>query len=59
MTPKIGEVYLVDLGFAGKVRPVVVSREDTDAPRALFVVVPLTSQSRESRYEVKCRACHG
>jgi mRNA interferase MazF len=54
MTPKIGEVFIVDLGFEGKVRPVVVmSREDPNAPRALSVVVPLTSQSRGSRYEVK------
>ena len=29
MTPKVGEVYILDLGFEGKVRPVViVSRED-------------------------------
>jgi mRNA interferase MazF len=54
MTPKIGDVFIVDLGFEGKVRPVVVmSREDPDAPRALSIVVPLTSQSRDSRYEVK------
>ena len=54
MKPKVGEVYIIDLGFEGKVRPVViVSREDPDAPRALSVVVPLTSQSRPSRYEVK------
>jgi mRNA interferase MazF len=54
MTPKVGEVYIVDLGMEGKVRPVVVvSREDADAPRALSVVVPLTSQYRGSRYEVK------
>jgi len=54
MTPKVGEVYIVDLGFEGKVRPVVVvSREDPDAPRALSVAVPLTSQYRGSRYEVK------
>jgi mRNA interferase MazF len=54
MTPKVGEVYIVDLGMEGKVRPVVVvSREDVDAPRALSVVVPLTSQYRGSRYEVK------
>jgi mRNA interferase MazF len=54
MTPKAGEVYIVDLGFEGKVRPVVVvSREDTNAPRALSVVVPLTSQYRGSRYEVR------
>ena len=54
MTPKVGEVYLVDLGFEGKVRPVVVvSREDPDAPRALSVVVPLTSQNRGSDHEVR------
>jgi len=54
MTPKTGDVFIVDLGFEGKVRPVVVvSREDPDAPRALSVVVPLTSQFRGSRYEVK------
>jgi mRNA interferase MazF len=54
MTPKTGEVYIVDLGYEGKVRPVVVvSREDPDAPRALSIVVPLTSQFRGSRYEVK------
>jgi mRNA interferase MazF len=54
MTPKIGDVFIVDLGFEGKVRPVVIiSREDPDAPRALSIVVPLTSQSRGSRYEVK------
>ena len=54
MTPKTGDVFIVDLGFDGKVRPVVVvSREDLDAPHALSVVVPLTSQFRGSRYEVK------
>jgi mRNA interferase MazF len=53
MTPKIGEVFVVDLGYEGKVRPVVVmSREDSDAPRALAICVPLTSQNRGSRYEV-------
>ncbi|HLH56880.1 MAG TPA: type II toxin-antitoxin system PemK/MazF family toxin [Verrucomicrobiae bacterium] len=54
MTPKPGEVYLVDLGMAGKVRPVViVTREDTDAPRALSVTVPLTTQNRGTQYEVQ------
>ena len=53
MIPKVGEVYVVDLGFEGKVRPVVViSREHVNAPRALSVVVPLTSQNRGSRYEL-------
>jgi mRNA interferase MazF len=41
------------MGYEGKVRPVVViSRADPDAPRALCVVVPLTTQNRGSRYEV-------
>ena len=53
MTPSPGEVYLVDMGYEGKVRPVViVSREDPDAPRAICIVVPLTTQNRGSRYEV-------
>jgi mRNA interferase MazF len=54
MTPKPGEVCLVDLGMAGKLRPVViVTREDANAPRALSVIVPLTSQNRGSQYEVQ------
>ncbi len=29
MIPKVGEVYMLDLGFQGKMRPVVImSRED-------------------------------
>jgi len=54
MTPKPGEVWQADLGLAGKVRPVViVSREDPDPPRVLFGYVPLTTQYRESDYEVE------
>ena len=53
MNPKPGEVYLVDLGMAAKVRPaVVVSRYDLDSPRALAVLVPLTTEYRGSDYEV-------
>jgi len=53
MSPKPGEVYLIDLGMVGKVRPaVVVSREDPDSPRAICIFVPITSQSRGSHYEV-------
>ena len=53
MTPKVGEVCFVDLGYQGKVRPVVVmSREDPQAPRALAFCVPLTTENRGSRYEV-------
>jgi mRNA interferase MazF len=51
--PKPGEVYWVDLGMAGKVRPLmVVSREDADSSRALAVCVPLTTEIRGGNYEV-------
>lgn len=53
MSPKPGEVWLADLGLAAKTRPVViVSRHDPDPPRALIIYVPLTTQNRESQYEV-------
>ena len=53
MIPKVGEVYMLDLGYQGKVRPVVImSREDPQAPRSLALYVPLTKKSRPSRYEV-------
>ena len=53
MTPKVGEVYMLDLGYEGKVRPIVImSREDPQAPRALALFVPLTKESRSSKYEV-------
>jgi mRNA interferase MazF len=51
--PKPGEVYWVDLGMAGKVRPLmIVSREDANATRALAVCVPLTTEIRGGNYEV-------
>lgn len=41
------------MGLAAKVHPVViVSRYDPDAPRALVLYVPLTTQNRLSSYEV-------
>lgn len=53
MTTKPGQVYKVDLGIKGKVRPmVVVSREDPDAPRALAICAPITTACRGSKYEV-------
>ena len=53
MNPRAGEVWLADLGFAAKTRPVViVSRDDPDPPRALILYVPLTTQNRQSPYEV-------
>jgi mRNA interferase MazF len=54
MSPRPGEVWLADLGLAAKTRPVViVSRYDPEAPRALVIYVPLTSQNRGSSYEVE------
>ena len=53
MNLRPGEVWLADLGLAAKSRPViVVSRYDSDPPRALVLYVPLTTQNRKSRYEV-------
>jgi mRNA interferase MazF len=53
MIPKPGEVWLADLGLAAKTRPVIiVSRLEPDPPRALVLYVPLTTQNRNSRYEV-------
>jgi mRNA interferase MazF len=53
MPPHPGEVWLADLGLAAKTRPVVVvSRDDPDPPRALLLYVPLTTQHRQSPYEV-------
>jgi len=53
MTPRPGEIWLADLGLAAKTRPVIiVSRYDPDSPRALVLYVPLTTQYRESSYEV-------
>jgi mRNA interferase MazF len=53
MNPKPGEVWLADLGLAAKTRPVViVSRYDPNPPRALVIYVPLTTQNRNSQYEV-------
>ena len=54
MTTKPGEVYRVDLGAGGKVRMMlVVSREDSNPPKALCLCVPITSAHRGSPYEVE------
>ena len=53
MSPQSGEIWLADLGLAAKTRPVViVSRQDPDPPRSLVLYVPLTTQRRDSPYEV-------
>jgi mRNA interferase MazF len=54
MSPQRGEVWLVDLGLAAKVRPVlVVSVPYTDADYALICVVPHTTSPRGAGFEVK------
>lgn len=53
MKPLPGEIWLADLGVAAKTRPVViVSRQDPNPPRSLVLYVPLTTQRRNSPYEV-------
>lgn len=53
MTPYPGEIWLADLGLAAKTRPIlVVSRYDPDPPRAMVTYIPLTTQYRQSPYEV-------
>jgi mRNA interferase MazF len=59
MSPRPGEVWVADLGVTAKVRPVViVSRHDPDAPRALVIYVPLTTQNRGSKYEIEMPRLH-
>jgi len=48
-----GDVWLVDLGMAAKVRPaVVISVPADDTDRALVTLVPHTTSPRQSRFEV-------
>ncbi len=52
-TPQRGEVWLVDLGLAAKVRPaLVLSVPAADIDRALVTLVPHTTSPRQSRFEV-------
>lgn len=47
-----GEVWLVDLGLAAKVRPcLVISVEVADTDRALVALVPHTTAVRGTRFE--------
>jgi mRNA interferase MazF len=51
-TPQRGEVWLVDVGLAAKVRPaLVISVAAEDIDRALVTVVPHTTSVRGSRFE--------
>jgi mRNA interferase MazF len=48
-----GDVVIVDLGMAAKVRPcVVISVRRPDAERAMSVVVPMTTEIRGGECEV-------
>ena len=54
--PNRGEVWLVDLGYAAKVRPcLVISIPALDQDRALVTLVPHTTSSRGSRFEVNVK----
>jgi len=53
MTAARGELWLVDLGMAAKVRPaLVVSVPADDTDRALVTIVPHTTGLRGSRFEI-------
>jgi mRNA interferase MazF len=52
-TPRRGEVWLIDFGFAGKTRPaLVVSVAFGDQDRSLITVVPHTTSLRGSPFEI-------
>ena len=56
MDPNRGEVWLVDLGLAAKVRPcLVLSIPYQDEDRALITVVPHTTSPRSSRFEANVK----
>ena len=56
-TPQRGEVWLVDLGLASKVRPaLVISIPADDVDRALVTMVPHTTSARGSRFEAAVSA---
>ena len=51
--PLRGEVYMVDLGLAAKVRPCLVfSVPLEESDRSLVTLVPHTTALRQSRFEV-------
>jgi mRNA interferase MazF len=55
-TPNRGEVWLIDLGLAAKVRPcLILSIPFQDEDRSLITVIPHTTSSRNSRFEVNLK----
>ena len=56
-SPRRGEVWLVDLGMAAKVRPaLVISVPAEDIDRALVTLVPHTTSPRRSGFEATASA---
>ena len=54
--PNRGEVWLVDLGLAAKVRPcLILSIPIEDQDRALVTILPHTTSPRGSRFEVNIK----
>ncbi len=52
-TPLRGEIYMVDLGLAAKVRPcLVLSVPLEESDRSLVTLIPHTTSLRQSRFEV-------
>ena len=55
-SPERGEVWLVDLGYTAKVRPcLIISIPPLEQDRALVTVIPHTTSSRGSRFEVEVK----
>ena len=52
-SPLRGEVYMVDLGLAAKIRPcMILSVPLEESDRSLVTVVPHTTALRQSRFEI-------
>ena len=53
MTPRYGEVWLVDMGMVAKTRPAIALLADNLAvSRSLIIHIPITRQNRGSELEV-------
>ena len=52
--PNRGDVWLVDLGMVAKIRPCMILSipADQDADRVLVTIVPHTTSTRDSRFEI-------
>lgn len=56
-SPDRGEVWLVDLGMTAKIRPcLVLSIPVLDVDRALTTILPHTTSTRGSRFEINVHA---